>query len=401
MTRLTFNDQLLDAQLVRVAGSAPYGGAELGECLATASRIKERDLLSWFDEWSKTAESAARLGELHASRGDTESARLAFLRASNYHRNAGVMLYGTPLNPRLVESNTRQTDAFRRACELMPIPPQVIEIPYEQTVLPGYFFAAAGDARPRPTVILTGGYDGTCEELYLWNGVAALARGYNVLAFDGPGQGAPLLQHGMPIRADWEAVVSPVVDYATGRPDVAADQLALLGLSLGAHLAPRAASAEHRLAACLADCGSYDLYASFLSRLPRPLAVRFDAGKRGARRLVSAILERMMQKPTAGWVLRRGLLVHGAETPLELIDAMREFSLAGRAERITCPTWVCNAEGDDISESARQLVDALRCPHEFVTFTADEGGGDHCVAAARTLYHARSFGWLGGVLGTA
>jgi hypothetical protein len=27
-------------------------------------------------------------------------------------------------------------------------------------------------------------------------------------------------------------------------------------------------------------------------------------------------------------------------------------------------------------------------------FTATEGAGDHCEAGVRTLYHARSFGWL-------
>jgi hypothetical protein len=59
-----------------------------------------------------------------------------------------------------------------------------------------------------------------------------------------------------------------------------------------------------------------------------------------------------MKAPTAGWVLRRGLLVHGVEGPLEPIEAHRGYTLAGRAERIRCPTWVCNAGGDDISASA-------------------------------------------------
>jgi len=40
MTRLLLKDALLDAQLLRVAGSAPYGGADLGECLATAARVR-------------------------------------------------------------------------------------------------------------------------------------------------------------------------------------------------------------------------------------------------------------------------------------------------------------------------------------------------------------------------
>ena len=42
---------------------------------------------------------------------------------------------------------------------------------------------------------------------------------------------------------------------------------------------------------------------------------------------------------------------------------------------------------------------ALTCPHEFVTFTAAEGAGDHCEAGARLLYDARSLGWLDGVFG--
>jgi hypothetical protein len=60
-------------------------------------------------------------------------------------------------------------------------------------------------------VILIGGYDGTCEELYVANGAAALARGYNVLAFDGPGQGSVLTHQRLALRVDWENVIGPVL----------------------------------------------------------------------------------------------------------------------------------------------------------------------------------------------
>lgn len=72
--------------------------------------------------------------------------------------------------------------------------------------------------RASATVILTGRYDGTAEELYFHNGAAALARGYNVSAFDGPGQGAAPIQRGLVMRPDWENVVVPVLDYALTRP---------------------------------------------------------------------------------------------------------------------------------------------------------------------------------------
>ncbi len=240
----------------------------------------------------------------------------------------------------------------------------------------------------------SGGYDSTAEELYFLNGAAALARGYNVIAFDGPGQGGALIQRGLTLRPDWETVIAAVLDHVLTFDEVDPSRVALIGLSLGAHLAPRAASVERRIAACIADCGSFDLYASFLSRLPGPLARSFAGGGRVATRVVRVILGRVIGDPTGGWALRRGLLVHGVPDALAYVEAIKPFTLQGRAELIACPTWVCHAEGDDISSSAPQLVSALTCPREYVLFTAAEGAGDHCEAGARELYHARSFGWL-------
>jgi len=336
----------------------------------------------------------AALAEREATAGNRESARLAYLRACTYHRTAGVMLLGAPLDRRLVSAYGAQADMFQRAVALMDLPAETIAIPFEGTDLPGYFFCPAADDQRRATVILTGGYDGTSEELYFANGAAALARGYNVLAFDGPGQGRVLTEQRLAIRADWEAVVGPVLDYALARSEVDADRVALIGQSLGAHLAPRAASAEHRLAACVADCGAYDLYAAFIDRLPGPLANPLLLERRPVRLALARLLARLAAKPTAGWALRRGMLVHDVEEPLAYIDALHAFTLRGRAPQITCPTWVCSAEGDDISESAPQLIDALTCEKAYVRFTAAEGADDHCEQAARALYHARSFGWL-------
>jgi len=331
MTRVLLDDELLDAHLLRVLGSSPYGGADVGECLATAARIDEAHARSWYEAWTATGQAVAELAEREAQAGRRESARAAFLRASNYHRTAGLMAYGIPLDARIRSSNARQTELFRRAGGLLDVPLELLEIPYQGGSLPGYFLGAAKDGRPRATVILTGGYDSTCEELYFWNGAAALARGYNVLAFDGPGQGAALIQRGLSMRPDWEQVVGPVVDLAVERPDVDRTRVGLIGLSLGAHLALRAASAELRLAACVADCGAFDLYHALMDRLPRPLARGFAGGRGWARRAVLALLERRLAHPTAGWALRRGLLVHGVHSLPDLIEVWRDYSLSGHS----------------------------------------------------------------------
>jgi alpha-beta hydrolase superfamily lysophospholipase len=394
VNRLVFDDELLDAQLLRVVGAAAFGGSDIGECLAAARQVHGLDLDSWHDAWLALAVRTRRVAEQAESNAELETARLAYLRASSYYRTAGVMLMAAPVDPRLVAGNRDQTAAFRAGAALMASPPEIVELPFEDGRLPGYFFRAVQDAEPRATVILLGGYDGTAEELYFFNGAAALARGYHVLAVDGPGQGAALLQRGLTMRPDWETVVEVMVDYVCSRADVDTQRIALIGLSLGAHLAARAASAEHRLAACVADCGGFDLFEDALSRMPPPLASGLRQRRVWARLILRCVLSILARKPTAGWALRRGMLVHGARSPLGYIELLRAFSLAGHAEHITCPTWVCNAEEDDISASAPQLVQALTCEKTFVQFATAEGAGDHCEQGARTLYHARSFGWL-------
>ena len=86
------------------------------------------------------------------------------------------------------------------------------------------------------------------------------------------------------------------------------------------------------------------------------LAVGLRERRRWARVVAGGILRMLARKPTAGWALRRGMLVHGTATPLAYLDSLREFSLADHAGLIRCPTWVCNAEEDDTGASAPQLV---------------------------------------------
>lgn len=150
--------------MLRAVGAAGYGGADIAECLATAARVDEGHLPSWYEQWSATAAMVTDLAESERQAGHRESARLAYLRARTYHRTAGVMLLGVPLDQRLVSAYAAQTTAFRQALALMDVPGEVIEIPFEDGVLPRYFYRPAAEDRCRATVILTGGCDGTCEE---------------------------------------------------------------------------------------------------------------------------------------------------------------------------------------------------------------------------------------------
>src|SRR3954469_19751944 len=103
--KLAMDDELLDAQLLRTVGAAPYGGAGVGEWLAAARKVQGTDLDGWYSAWTELATTPAELAESARAAGRVETARAAFFRASNYHRNAGVLLMGAPIDPRLRSSN--------------------------------------------------------------------------------------------------------------------------------------------------------------------------------------------------------------------------------------------------------------------------------------------------------
>lgn len=372
---LVFKDSLYDAQWLRTAGHASSGGADIGECFAAAGRIREPDAESWFNAWSDLAAGVLAEAERSRTQGRRVSALSAYLRAANYFRAAYTFLIGTPVDPRVVDAYRRQRAAFENATGLLQPSAERVVIPDADRSLHGYLFRAADDNQRRPTLIITGGYDSTAEEAYFFSGAAAIARGYTCLVFDGPGQGAALIEEGLVFRPDWESVIRPVVDFAVSRPEVDPARIALLGISFGGYLAPRAASGEQRLAACIADPGEFSLLEEFKSRLPAFVARQLPHGNRSVLSLLDFALRRRMRHPTAGWGLRRGLWVHGVDDPLTYVRLTQDYTLDNCVERIRCPTLVCRAEEDEIGVTASKLFSALTCEKACFTFTAKEGAG--------------------------
>jgi alpha-beta hydrolase superfamily lysophospholipase len=159
--------------------------------------------------------------------------------------------------------------------KLLDTPVEQVLIPYEMTALPGYFYRPNDSEKPRPTLLVHGGYDSIGEELYLLVAAAAIQRKYNCLIFEGPGQGALIREQHLPFRPDWERVVTPVVDYLLTRPEVDPARIALLGISVGGYLAPRAAAFEHRLAALIANDGIYSYHFGEKARVAMTAAAWF------------------------------------------------------------------------------------------------------------------------------
>ncbi|MFI8266280.1 alpha/beta hydrolase family protein [Streptomyces sp. NPDC085665] len=390
-------------ETLRSMSHIAYGGADFGEVVSTGERIIEGDYDSWYTEWMATADRVSGDAVKALAAGHRVSARDGFLRASNYYRSAEFFLHGHVCDPRHDHAYDRSVECFRAAAALFTPVIEPVEIPYEDTTLPGYFYRVDDSGTPRPTVIMHNGFDGTAEELHFFGAMAAVERGYNVLAFDGPGMPGPRHHQGLVFRPDWENVVTPVIDFAENLPGVDTSRIALLGVSMGGILAPRAAAFEHRLAAVIAVDGLYDLGQTSVRNIdaPREEAERLLRAD-SAPELDAAFEQAMAHDPIARWALNHGMYVMGVDTPRAFNAAYLDYTLAdGIAEKIQCPTLVCDAEEDMYFKGQpEQLYEHLTCPKTLMLFTTEEGAGAHCHPGAMRLAIARIYDWLDGTLAT-
>jgi alpha-beta hydrolase superfamily lysophospholipase len=389
-----FRNELFAFETLRAAGSAPYGGADLGEVLATARSISNGDEKQWFNSWWETARRVHHIGEAALESGHHVSARSAFLRASNYYRTAEFFRRETPSSDTEARAAARLSrETFATAISLMDSPARRIEIPYGPVSLPGYLFLVDESGEARPTVVYTNGYDSTAEESWFAIAAAALQRGYNVVAYDGPGQGAVIREDGLVFRHDWEAVLTPVLDFCQTRREIDSSSIALFGYSMGAYLVARSAAFDHRPAALILNDGIYDFHQAYVNAVPKWLMRRIlDGRDKLANLLMSALAA---ARTEVGWGLNNGVWTMGASSYADFIRRTTDYSLAGRAERISAPTLIMDAEEDQFLKGQPSiLAHAMTSPTTLARFTTAEGAGEHCHVGSLTRAHQVIFDWL-------
>lgn len=373
-------------------GAAPYRLSEVGEVLATIDRITDGDCDSWFDEWMATARRARESAEECARRGNPVSSRDAYLRAAHYSGSAFFYALSTSDPGRSLPTWRWHRECFDRAIDLWPTPVERVAIPYENTALHGYFWSGGGGRRP--TLILNNGSDGPVSDMLEMGADDAVARGYNAITFDGPGQGQALYEQGLFFRHDWEAVIRPVVDFVLGRDDVDPDRIALAGFSQGGYWVPRAAAFEHRLAAIVADPGVVKVRTSWTDHIPAPLMQLLDAGQDA--QFDEYLSEGLKEDPMARMTLVKRMEPYGSTSVAAILRELTKWDLTEVANRIACPVLITDPEDEQFwpgqSEELFNLVD--HPARTLLPFTTAEGANHHCEPLAPQLRAQRMFDWL-------
>jgi pimeloyl-ACP methyl ester carboxylesterase len=381
-------------EALRTAGYANYGGGDLGEVISICSRIPSGDEDSWMKEWRMAGDRACAAASKSLAAKNKVSSREAYLRASNYYRTAEFYRREHPEDDEVVLSLSNQSWAsFVSAMKLMPYAFEEIKIPYEETTLLGYILSPGKTNEPCPTIVFNGGFDSIKEEAWFAIAAPALERGFNVVAFDGPGQGEALRAQRLVFRPDWENVLTPVIDYVVTRPEVSPEKVFLFGWSMGGYLAARAMTSEHRLAAAVLDDGVLDFSSAFNEQMP---AVARQMLHRHWDYPIQQGVGMLMSISTGvRWAMLNGRWAFGADTVPDLLRKVQDYTLVGITDKITTPVLVLDAPDDHMLKGQpKALFDALKCEKVFVDITELEGGSTHCHMGAFSRLHQVIFDYL-------
>lgn len=251
---------------------------------------------------------------------------------------------------------------------------QYSKIPYETGFLTVYRFTPK-DAKG--TIVVFGGYDSYIEEFFPML-MAVKDSGYDVVCFEGPGQGAPLEEYHLPMINEWEKPVKAVLDYFN------LEDVALMGVSLGGYLVIRAAAFEKRVTRVIADDAVSDFYNALYHGIDPVLRAKIDTMvAAGEREPLNALFEKIMRENLLiTWAVMQGMHITGASSPFDYIKKVKEFVTADISSRLTQDVLLMAGQDDHFIPVA-QFYDQIRMLTNVRSltarlFTKAECAQNHC-----------------------
>ncbi len=358
-------------------GMAPYGAVALGEIDQVCGRLMSRqgEADAWCEEWCAMGERLEKVAAKADADGHPFTAGNCYLRAGMYYFTG----------ERFVVPGEKKREIGRKAiaCQqagLMRRYPNLerVEVPCDNATLPGLFMKAPIAQGRVPTVVVFNGMDNCKEMSVLFAGLEFAARGWNTLAIDGPGQGESLRLRELYARHDYEVPGAAAYNFVASRTDVDPEKVVVMGYSFGGYYAARIAAFEKRYVAGVAMSALHWDLAAWQAEIKRKQA----ADPRNTAQ--SAFHFR--------WIMG---CIDDADAAIE---KARNFSLAGVAEKITCPFLIVHAQDDKVVPvaSAYKLFEAVgsQCKHLKV-LTAEDGGSYHAQADNRQVGVDYIADWIG------
>jgi pimeloyl-ACP methyl ester carboxylesterase len=295
-----------------------------------------------------------------------------YLSSAMYFRSAEF--FAAPNDPDKEMFYGKFVDLFYKA--FADAKKQLVEVPYENSHLPAIHLRCEAKDK-KGTVVICNGFDGLLEELYVM-GSYIRDDGYEVVMFDGPGQGAALIRNNLHMTHEWEKPVKEVLDHFNF------SDVILIGVSLGGCLALRAAAFEPRISKVVAFDIFFDFFQILLHaggpKVQETLTALLDSG---SSKLIDKTIYKMMETNLmVNWGMNHGMRVMGVSTPFDYINKVRLFTTEKISELVTQDVLLLAGTRDHFVplEMFYQQIEVLKNIRSLTCrlFTEKEHAAAHC-----------------------
>jgi pimeloyl-ACP methyl ester carboxylesterase len=185
-------------------------------------------------------------------------------------------------------------------------------VPYRGSFLPAIRVPSSAVTK-KGTIVMHGGFDSYIEEFYSWMRYFS-DHGYEVVAFEGPGQGAARKKYGLALDHEWEKPAKAVLDH------FGMDGVTWLGVSMGGYFCFRAAAFEPRIARVIASGIAYD-YMQFTNRLFQLMMKFFFTHLRDFSNRET--FKKMKKDGMHRWMIGNLMHISKTDTPMDAFDVAR------------------------------------------------------------------------------
>jgi len=321
--------------------------ADFEEVTASLERWED-----WCEAWSKRAEMHGRLGQQAFKDGYKLTAGEHFIRAAIYYHFAKFVFVQDP--KQMHAAHMKAVQFYNDGIALARPPGERVVFDFENKKLTG-ILRKPGNGKG-PVLIMAPGLDSTKEEIHAYE-EPFLARGFTVLAIDGPGQGEA--EYDIPICGDYERAARAVCDWIATRKDLSRE-IAIWGVSLGGYYAPRAAAYEKRIKACIALSGPFE-WEKIWDQLPELTRETFTVRSH-------------------------------SKSQAEAKEKTKALTMVEAAPKITCPIFIVAGRQDRLVPASHpeRLAKSVSGPAELLM--VEDGG--HNANNRPYRYRSQSADWL-------
>ena len=275
-------------------------------------------------------------------------------------------------------------------------------VPYKDGSLTAIHWQADPDDRARfpdapSTLVMMNGFDGYAEEIM---GFAEYFpyRPFDIIAFDGPGQGHTALA-GMPLESQWERPTEAVLDY------FGIENAAALGVSFGGYLVTRAAAHCPRITHVIAFDMMYRLLDGLTVPLPRalrPIANAVIENPRPAWLIDTGLGMISRLSADLSWKLQQAQHLTGLHRPSQVLRAFGDYTMEPLEGLITQPCLVLAGDADQyvpferLGDVRRALRNAETLEVHAFHHAQDPDMAQHCQIGDLDRAFAIMGDWLSG-----